>query len=726
MLKLRQALVCLAIALATPALALKHGTFTAVVTTATDDFNRANGALGTNWVAGPSFAAPTITSNTAGSSSGVFTIAYWNPATNTFQNDQFSQVTMISGSSPAVVVRHQPGVSSGYMALATGLTAGSGIDIYKFTAGSFTLLNSGASFTPNPGDVLKLTVTGTTLVATVNGTTRNTITDATFGSGSPGIGTFNAAVDDWSGGPFSGGSGDVAFSLPSGSTLKFMAPAGHDTCDGLGPSTGTVNPCAWATPNHAMNCGEVILTGPGSYNSVAAFGLPFGTVSNCPSSSGGIDGLGQINFAILLCAGSDIQACTISANGSGQDVFGMSKNNWSIQGWICNGLGTDRCFMADTPSLNTIVHHHAFINNIAYNTGQGFGANDCPGGTCTHNVPGEGFDYWAVVGNIAQNAALAGICLAAIDAVGTANFDTVAGTHIYVYNNYAISNNSTSTGCAIDQEAIMFDTWDLHAYNNQGVAANNIAYNSTRYGFQIQVQSHNTSSPTIKVYNNTFYRNLRQTDTDNADGEINFTYNNNGGSIAGWTFSIINNIAYQPDAASPGGTTHRPIFAAVVGAVLWPNLTFGSTGNENIFLGAATTDPGCSAKNPSTSPYSVCNFDGNPLGTNFIANPTFTNTADLLANRLGVPNCTGFENVTQCMGWDARTSTLTTPSVISDLTATCAQCTGKGFQRPSVTCAANADYPTWLKGIVYLHASGFTAGATITQRAGLVTKPCGL
>jgi hypothetical protein len=68
--------------------------------------------------------------------------------------------------------------------------------------------------------------------------------------------------------------------------------------------------------------------------------------------------------------------------------------------------------------------------------------------------------------------------------------------------------------------------------------------------------------------------------------------------------------------------------------------------------------------------------------------------------------------------------------VISDLTATCTQCAGKGFQRPSTVCSnspVNVDYPPWLKGIVYLHATnGFTAGTPIVQRVGLVTKPCGL
>ena len=123
-------------------------------------------------------------------------------------------------------------------------------------------------------------------------------------------------------------------------------------------------------------------------------------------------------------------------------------------------------------------------------------------------------------------------------------------------------------------------------------------------------------------------------------------------------------------------------------------------------------------------------FNNTPVPTltnNFFVNPSFTNTTDLLANRMGVPNCAGFETTTQCIGWDAATKTLTTPSVISDLTAGCANCTGKGFRRPSVTCVANADYPVWLKGINYLHAlDGFVANSRIQGESGLATKPCNM
>ena len=52
---------------------------------------------------------------------------------------------------------------------------------------------------------------------------------------------------------------------------------------------------------------------------------------------------------------------------------------------------------------------------------------------------------------------------------------------------------------------------------------------------------------------------------------------------------------------------------------------------------------------------------------------------------------------------------------------------GEGFQRPSITCVANADYPVWLKGINYLHAlDGFVANSRIQEKSGLATKPCNM
>ncbi len=148
-------------------------------------------------------------------------------------------------------------------------------------------------------------------------------------------------------------------------------------------------------------------------------------------------------------------------------------------------------------------------------------------------------------------------------------------------------------------------------------------------------------------------------------------------------------------------------------------MTNGGSGPQNFFRA-----------NNSSCKATYCNstFDAQTwgasaiLGTNTYTNPAFTNTTDLLANQLGVPNCNAFVNTTQCMGWNANTSTLTTPSIISDLVPTASGTTGKGYQLPSTTCAANADYPTWLKGIVYLQWNG----STLSENGDLVTKPCNM
>ena len=118
------------------------------------------------------------------------------------------------------------------------------------------------------------------------------------------------------------------------------------------------------------------------------------------------------------------------------------------------------------------------------------------------------------------------------------------------------------------------------------------------------------------------------------------------------------------------------------------------------------------------------------LGTNTFIDPAFRNVTDLLASRNGAPPntgsgapCSGFTNVTACIGgYNAVTSTLTTPGVISDLTPTAGGTSGKGYQVPSLTCNTNADYPTWLKGIVYLHWTG----TAVVQNFDLVTLQCGL
>ena len=208
--------------------------------------------------------------------------------------------------------------------------------------------------------------------------------------------------------------------------------------------------------------------------------------------------------------------------------------------------------------------------------------------------------------------------------------------------------------------------------------------------------------------------------------------------------SVYNNIL-SAKATAPNGAL---LFALSLNDDEYPGYREGTqvgAGKQNIEFGFGSFSPGdclrqggtigVCAPSSSTPPfiaaYPTIN-GGNPLPpaptANFYVDPLFTNVSDL-SNHNSTPNCTGFETTTQCMGWDAATRTLTALSFISDLTATCAQCGGKGFQRPSTTCGGpvTVDYPAWLKGVNVLHAvNGFTAGTPIQQKSGLATRPCNL
>ena len=139
------------------------------------------------------------------------------------------------------------------------------------------------------------------------------------------------------------------------------------------------------------------------------------------------------------------------------------------------------------------------------------------------------------------------------------------------------------------------------------------------------------------------------------------------------------------------------------------------TFSGNVLWGTSTVQEGVSY--PSSGQaivVSCCGSDITPHplyvpGSNSYVDPAFANTTDLLANRVGAPTCASPDTVT-CMA-----------TVIADLVPSAGAASGKGYRTPG-PCAANADYPAWLKGVVYLHWTG----TAITQNKGLVYgQPCG-
>ena len=506
----------------------------------------------------------------------------------------------------------------------------------------------------------------------------------------------------------------------------YMAASG---CSDANAGTSPASP--WCTANHAVVCGDVIIAAAGSYNTRRVLlgnngGRAVSTVSNCPSTSGGIDGKGGIYFAVILCGGSDLEACKVNytCTGAGcRAVFDSTASNWAIEGFkvTTSDAANDMCFESNAiATLSTVLHHFAAINNICYSSGQGFASNDNGNGGGT---PAPGTDYMAAVGNIMQAASSLtafGVCTSAIDGNGMANFDTNAGTHLYFYGNFVANSQSPTcvTGnVASDSEAIMLDTWNTHFYTGTGVIANNMAWHSMRACLQFTFNPFaGDNNLNITFHNNTCFddnTNIGGPTGPTGGGELDFSGNNGTTSVH---INYSNNIAYS-DLATSGGRP-SPVYAAVWGGNTMTNLVNGTTGTENILKGSAavcqgTCDPG----------NNVGAFNGNGLGTNFYENPNFNNTTNLKNNWVTfTPNCAGFRNATACMGWNAETRTLTSLTPISDLTPTSTHSPGKGYQLPSTTCNTNSEYPTWLKGIVYLHYDG----TFIRQYRDLVTVPCGL
>jgi hypothetical protein len=502
--------------------------------------------------------------------------------------------------------------------------------------------------------------------------------------------------------------GNVAFTPLH---IYYMSPSGNDS------NSGTSASSAWATPNHTgLVCGDVIIAAPGNYTAwedgIGITDQP----SNCPSTSGGIDGKGGIYFATVLCGGN-VGSCYVNATGGAGPIFDVTASYWAFEGFqvSSNSIGSSgmRGFVADGGgSGTTIVHHIAFINDIATHLQLGYASND---NALNHNVPGNGVDYLAVIGSIAQNANDDPICLAAVDAVAVAPLNSAAGTHVYFYGNFAINNQNPA--CTVsDGEGMMFDTWDAHGFTGQGVIQNNILYSSSWVNVQVFQQNYNSSSPNIYLLNNTSYHSNVCTEfATGVNGGINIQVD--GGFP--WVINVQNNVDYE-DLATTGCDGGGQVYAMNTGGNTGTTVNAGGSGVQNIFKGSQSSCAGqvCDSGN------NVSAFNGFGIGTNTYENPSFKNTTDLLANRIDTPSCTSYTNVTACMGWNANTSTLTNPSVIYDLQPTASGTSGKGYQLPSTTCAANSYYPTWLKGVVYLQWN--STSSTLTENADLVSKPCGM
>jgi hypothetical protein len=261
-------------------------------TSASDNFQRADGPLGSNWTditdGGMSISGDAAT-GTSGVSGDVWTA-------NTFGNDQFSQITLTSTQLTGSqwiggAVRSDNSGQDAYAGIYFWNNGSPELMLFKRQGGAWTQLGSAfASGALSAGTQIEVTAVGSAVSVLENGTTEISVTDTSLTSGAPGLmayGTGQAA--GWSGGNAS------------------SAPAGGGTGSGsTGSGGGTSSNGGTATPAVSYTVGGTV---SGLSGTVA--------LQDNGGSALSVTANGSFTFATSLASGASYNV-TVSAYPSGQ------------------------------------------------------------------------------------------------------------------------------------------------------------------------------------------------------------------------------------------------------------------------------------------------------------------------------------------------------------------------------------------------------------------------
>jgi hypothetical protein len=202
-------------------------------TTASDDFNRADGSLGPNWTdmadGGLAIASDAVTGTAAAGPSGDMWTA------GAFGSDQFSQIqltgTQLTGGQwIGVTVRAQDGGQDGYTGLYFWNYGNPELMLFARSDGNWSQLGGAVPTGPLPGGtVLEVDASGPAISLLENGAQVITATDTSITGGAPGIMAFGTAqAGDWAGGDLGSspgpGSGPTAAYTVGGAVTGLTGP----------------------------------------------------------------------------------------------------------------------------------------------------------------------------------------------------------------------------------------------------------------------------------------------------------------------------------------------------------------------------------------------------------------------------------------------------------------------------------------------------------------------
>lgn len=430
-------------------------------------------------------------------------------------------------------------------------------------------------------------------------------------------------------------------------TCHYAATTGSDSNGGM--STGS----SWLTPNHSLNCDDMILFAIGNY--------PHG---NFEHTFGTVTGSGHC-VAFAACAAFD--ACY--SIGTGVDptngIIWVSTSRWAVVGFEVQNpsatSGNASCFKASPLSAATITDIY-FINDVANGCGLGGFV------TAPYFAGGSyGVDYFIAISTISYNAAQASAqCASGISVFEPVNYDTNSGTHIYVAQYFGWGNvdpkncgGSGGTGPATDGEGIIFDTFGNFGYTGQAAAENNLClYNGTNCA---EVFSTNTAP--IYIQNNTGYGDGIGTGLSEYCGE--FVDQNNSTSPLNSLVTIAANIAKTKTSTACGS---NPYYAYLAGNVNSANYVKGNFGY--------------SAAGNSTNCWGTCTGFSFGPGDSFGTDPGF---ASAPSRTPAAPSCGSYANVQACVA-----------ALIADMAPSASGTSGLGYQPVSATSIYDPLFPNFL------------------------------
>lgn len=562
----------------------------------------------------------------------------------------------LSGSSPAKAAGIAiSGQTTDYIGTAWASTPSMGAiqAAISATVATPTASPAAGTYTSAQSVTLSTSTAGATICYTTNGSTPAATTPGTCDAGSS---TYSTAI------AVAGNQTIKAIGTLVGDTNSSVASLAYI----ITPSTYTLSPSGndsnpgtpalpWLSPNHALNVGDTISAiASTSYNSTNFQSAKWGTVT------------GSTGFANLKCATPF--ACRIAVTTGNNDGMQVTTSHWNISGWevinISSSTSNGNCIEVFPASSSTSIYD-IIIQNNTMNTCDG-------GGIAVRDTSPAGVDYVSILGNIVYQAGATNtFCTAGISVAAPVKLDSTAGTHIYVAGNF-VSGSTNPSGC-FDGEGIILESMQVHSYDQQMVAYNNLSIANGGFGIFAEL---NTAAP-IYLAQNTTWHNTFGTFLSGATRGGDMIFYSTTSSHA------LNNIS-QANTVGIGGNGSNPSPAFYVESVDGSS----SVTSNNLY----------SASGNFTQAVSSTGFS---FGTNSTTNPSFPSPAAPSA-----PSCSGQPTTTACMA-----------TTIANFATT----VSLGYKTPIGGSVFDALFPQWLcpagtvvPGIITMGCSANAPTVTIT------------